>query len=521
MMGKTFRVGMRSIAMCAFTLMICAAHAEIRLLNVEQDRPGDLAVRIQSDDVTKLHAGDFLLKLSASTPALAAVGIDPIQIASADAELVIGIDRSGSMSAENVGAIVTALRQTLVDEVPKHSRLPVSVSIMTFATTTQHLTKGFVDDPAQVANALSHVERDGTRKGLTHLNDAVASALAELRASGAPYRRLLIISDGSDEGSQITESQVVDQAIAMRTIAVDAVALGELAAANSGSLAKVSAATNGRFVYADTPARLTKAVAGLVNQFANGHRYELGFGYAPAGEGQMAHHARLLYQDTHISLQVPVSAAAPLPSGEPVREKSWFERFLDGISIRLRIIMSLAFVAGTGVVARKPIRRLIMRERIIWRRDLVFWRPYTTSQTDTRTPRPEGDKHQVRRATRVAHSWPSPAEGQAIAMFEGRGGAGQGRRWMMDRVKLSVGSSPDNDIVLEHDDFASARHALFKAEGNSLYVSDLGSRNGTRVNGETIRNSSRPLLPGDRIGIGQSILEVMVAAAKHPLPRTS
>ncbi|HEY5759733.1 MAG TPA: FHA domain-containing protein [Steroidobacter sp.] len=510
MIGKSLRAGMRAMAMCACTLPVCAAHAEIRLLNVEQERPGELSVRIQSDDVTTLHESDFFLKLSSSTPAIAAVELVPIQIAAADAELVIGIDRSGSMSAANVSAIVAALKQTLAT----HSRLPVSVSITTFATNTQHITKGFTDDPVQIENALSRVERDGARKGLTQLNDAVASALAELRASAAPYRRVLIISDGSDEGSRMTEAQVVDQALGMRAVAVDAVALGELAAANSGSLAKISGLTNGRFVYAEDPDKLTKAVSRLVDQFANGHRYRLGFDYAPAGEGQMAHHARLLHHGEHISLQVPVSAAAlrPPPPPQPNEPESALEQFLKSFSIKLRIIVSLAVLAGAGVAARKPIRRLIMHERIVWRRDLIFWRRDVTPTPLTTKSPGSGEKHPVRRATRVAHSWPPLANGQAVAMFEGRGGTSQGRRWMMNRAKLSIGSSHDNDIVLEHDDYVSARHAVFKAEGDRLHVSDLGSRNGTCVNGETIRNSSRPLLPGDRIDIGKTTLEVMVAA---------
>lgn len=510
MNGTTLRVVKRAMATCAL-LMICDAHADIRLLNVEQERPGRLIVRIQSDDVTELHAGEFLLKLSTSIPAIPAGDLVPLQIASTDAELVIGIDRSGSMSANNVSAIVAALKRTLV-AVPQTRRLPVNVSIMTFATTTQHLTKGFTDEPALVAYALSRVERDGARKGMTQLNDAVASALAELRATTAPYRRLLIISDGSDEGSRISESQVMEQAMAMQTVAVDAVALGERAAANSGSLAKISAATNGRFVHADSMSRLTQAVSGLVDQFANGHRYELGFGYTPAGEGQMAHHARLLYHDTHISLQSPVSAAVLPPSPTTPEPDDWISRLQRVFEdIRVRIIVSLAFLASAGVAARKPIRRLIMRERIIWRRDLIFWRRDET-QPPSKHARNTGPTHQPRRATRVAHSWPPLAEGSAVAMFEGRGGTSQGRRWMMNRAKLSVGSSHDNDIVLEHDDFVCARHALFKAEGNSLHVSDLGSRNGTRVNGETIRNSSRPLLPGDRVDIGQTTLEVMAAS---------
>ncbi len=60
----------------------------------------------------------------------------------------------------------------------------------------------------------------------------------------------------------------------------------------------------------------------------------------------------------------------------------------------------------------------------------------------------------------------------------------------------------DVEIPLE-DPFASSRHARIVAEGAVLVIEDLGSTNGTFLNGEPL-SGPQPLHAGDRIKIGDS-----------------
>jgi pSer/pThr/pTyr-binding forkhead associated (FHA) protein len=60
----------------------------------------------------------------------------------------------------------------------------------------------------------------------------------------------------------------------------------------------------------------------------------------------------------------------------------------------------------------------------------------------------------------------------------------------------------DVEIQIE-DPFASARHAQITRQGYLLVIEDLGSTNGTYLNGEPLRGP-QPLHPGDRIRIGDS-----------------
>ncbi len=60
----------------------------------------------------------------------------------------------------------------------------------------------------------------------------------------------------------------------------------------------------------------------------------------------------------------------------------------------------------------------------------------------------------------------------------------------------------DVEIHLE-DAFASSRHARIVRQGGVLVLEDLGSTNGTFLNGEPL-GGPQPLHPGDRVRIGDS-----------------
>lgn len=70
-----------------------------------------------------------------------------------------------------------------------------------------------------------------------------------------------------------------------------------------------------------------------------------------------------------------------------------------------------------------------------------------------------------------------------------------------------VGRGGENPVRLDGDDFASSRHALLEPRPDGIWVEDLGSTNGTFVNGARV-TTARLLHPGDIVRIGQTDLRV-------------
>jgi pSer/pThr/pTyr-binding forkhead associated (FHA) protein len=76
-------------------------------------------------------------------------------------------------------------------------------------------------------------------------------------------------------------------------------------------------------------------------------------------------------------------------------------------------------------------------------------------------------------------------------------------RFSVQDGATSIGRSSASDIVLKSDDFASGRHAQLTRHGGLLYVEDLGSTNGTFVNGRKTVGAT-PLRHGDTVRVGST-----------------
>jgi hypothetical protein len=77
---------------------------------------------------------------------------------------------------------------------------------------------------------------------------------------------------------------------------------------------------------------------------------------------------------------------------------------------------------------------------------------------------------------------------------------------------VTIGRGADADVRLA-DPLVSRRHARLGVRGGRFVLADLGSTNGTRVNGDSIREAV--VGPGDRIELGSTRLEIVLLAARE------
>jgi RsiW-degrading membrane proteinase PrsW (M82 family) len=101
-----------------------------------------------------------------------------------------------------------------------------------------------------------------------------------------------------------------------------------------------------------------------------------------------------------------------------------------------------------------------------------------------------------------------------LVFVSGPGGAlsyGPGPAAQLNRVHFSIGRMPGNDLILD-DPQVSRYHATVRWLNGQFVIEDLGSANGTWVNGRRITGPT-PLLPGQQVTLGQTTLQMRMGSA--------
>ncbi|HXN32089.1 MAG TPA: DUF4388 domain-containing protein [Polyangiaceae bacterium] len=106
---------------------------------------------------------------------------------------------------------------------------------------------------------------------------------------------------------------------------------------------------------------------------------------------------------------------------------------------------------------------------------------------------------------------PAPRPGVRSLILRFISGKYQGGEFPIGVDKqILIGRSSDLDMVLV-EDMVSRKHARISMQGDQIWIEDLGSTNGTFVNGEKIKRAR--LKEGDRVLIGTSILKLVASDA--------
>jgi pSer/pThr/pTyr-binding forkhead associated (FHA) protein len=86
-----------------------------------------------------------------------------------------------------------------------------------------------------------------------------------------------------------------------------------------------------------------------------------------------------------------------------------------------------------------------------------------------------------------------------MAFLQIMSGEMKGRKIVLEQPELLIGRSPSCDLPVE-DGAVSGKHCVLLRDGRKYSIRDLGSTNGTRLNGDGVQESR--LKPGDIVMIG-------------------
>jgi hypothetical protein len=81
----------------------------------------------------------------------------------------------------------------------------------------------------------------------------------------------------------------------------------------------------------------------------------------------------------------------------------------------------------------------------------------------------------------------------------------EGDELTLNSSALRLGRGSDNDVNLARDEYASSKHARVEPRRDGVWVEDIGSTNGTYLNGIRLTRAKK-LAPGDVVRIGETEL---------------
>jgi hypothetical protein len=134
---------------------------------------------------------------------------------------------------------------------------------------------------------------------------------------------------------------------------------------------------------------------------------------------------------------------------------------------------------------------------------LFIWRIVRTASKDVRLPQESLILRPGQAAAAGLRRESGPLTGRLSVLKSPA--VEEGHELVLDSAGVTVGRGGQNDLVLGADEYASTRHARFEPRRDGIWVEDVGSTNGTYVNGTKLTRPRR-LAPGDVVRVGETDL---------------
>ncbi len=301
--------------------------------------------------------------------------------------------------------------------------------------------------------AAADVLGDLTAAGFTGLYDAVNLGVTRLASVPATARAVVVLTDGGDDGSDLS-LDTLRQAVAGAGIPIHAVAFVS-PEFDAGPAQELAAVSGGSYRETSDPSELASMYRQIADELVAEYRITYR-SEAPPG----AHRLRVVVETPTVAASGEKGFEVTVPGGQVVGESDPSDGAVPVVAL---VLVALAVLAGAGGVAF-----LLRKKR--------GWKPAVPTSAA-----PPGAQSALR------------LEGPGISIPIGRG-------------STYIGRDPAAQVMVD-DPTVSRNHARLDLAGGDLWVEDLGSANGTLVNGVAI---SRGLLrPGDVLEVGDLRLRLV------------
>jgi FHA domain len=134
---------------------------------------------------------------------------------------------------------------------------------------------------------------------------------------------------------------------------------------------------------------------------------------------------------------------------------------------------------------------------------LFIWRIVRTASRDLRIPQESFILAPQEAAAVGLRPQPQLQMGRLVVLKSDA--IDENTEFVLDSTGISIGRGNPNDVRLDADEYASAQHARVEPRRDGVWIEDVGSTNGTYVNGVRL-SRPRKLAIGDLVRVGETDL---------------
>lgn len=512
-----------SLFLFLFCISLFAEQLQVNTAYTDQTNEVSFVVTLPSGVEVPPKSSDFQL-FDGSAAIISADAIEPFAESDRKLVLLFSVDVSRSISNDTLRETQAALINIFSITLPKDR---YQFGLVSFADEVIG-SPFFTDDPETFTKSIRELKIAHGNK--TVLYQATIDSLNKLEElMPGEYRRILIISDGKDEGS-VEDYDTVINLSKSRGIPIDGIAINGISPQYNApeKLSALAEATGGHFIHPRNQSMSLKEAVISLYDSAIENTWIVHFRYQPNTEKPKLKNVHIKFkQNDTINLSANFSESIPAPSDFSIsedilttpstnttvsNEDNWSQEIKGKFNnpstywvLGLLLLVTLIFILW---IFQRRKKTLINGDAELStdHEQLETGSPNHNNlfTTGSQQPKEESSRRQT-----VISSDLKDQDRPSIAL-EVTEGPLEGKKIPMDKPMFRIGANQDNDLVLI-DDYVSRNHASLTYNNSDLILSDLNSRNGTMLNGVLMNNRASVVLPGDVIRIGNTSLIIITS----------